>query len=582
MKEYKLTYREMINSSNLVVQQKQLNADAKWTQAKKNIDLNRAETSISIQKETEKEIINLQEESLTKKYQLAFLDYQNQKDLALKDRTSEKLNQEQYLATLNLIELKYQKTQQDIKKESDDKLRGINEKNYNEELKAFESLNKNKTDSLKTELQKQFDIINEYKKKTDELTENRKLDQELKIKRKNQLEIDLAKKKNELLNNGAFYEQNQTNFETGNGLTTGNDTVRKNVTNDFDLGKITYLERNQKIQQLALEKQLYYQALLSKYQDPAKRAEINAKIQDATKEYYEYIFDKEQEKLDEEERLAKKKIITLKKELSDREKIESEYITMLDSKYKDSALQYKTAFVDASRDWIAFAQQETMQKLGIDAFKQLEKTAVNLSDNKREAQKYMGSIPATSSTSSSSVSLPNNQQTNATQNNINANNNTNGTRAADVIIPIQVYPSTVGGAILEQQQKQKILANIYSQMGSSYYTQAERMTNSELLAFADKYNISKLAKGGVKNRGQMALVNEVEEEAFFNNSQMQNMYDYVLKNTSNSNVNNNSNVNLNLVINAQSSDNKNLANEIYRKVDKSFKNLSDTLARGKK
>lgn len=592
MKEYKLTYREMINSSDLVIQQKQLNADKKFQKAKNEIDLNRANETISIQKEIEKAKINLQEESLTKKYQLAFIEYQNEKDLALKERASEKLNQEQYLKTLNLIELKYQKTQQDIKKESDDKLRGINEKNYNEELKAFESLNKNKTDSLKTELQKQYDIINDYKKKTDELTENREQDQALKVKRKNQLEIDLAKKKNELLNNGAFYEQNQVNFETGNGLSTGNDTTRKNITNDFDLGKITYLERNQKIQQLALEKQLYYQALLSKYQDPAKRAEINTKIQDATKEYYEYIFDKEQEKLDEEERLAKKKIITLKKELSDREKIESEYITMLDSKYKDSALQYKTAFVDATRDWIAFAQQETMQKLGIDAFKQLEKTAVNLADNKREAQKYMGNIPNTSTASTSSVSLPNNQQTNSTQNNVNANTNTNGNntgfvygpfdRPKDLVIPIQVQQSTIGGAILEQQQKQKILTNIYSQLGSSYYTQAERMTNSELLAFADKYNISKLAKGGVKNRGQMALVNEVEEEAFFNNSQMQNMYDYVLKNTSNSNVNNNSNVNLNLVINAQSSDNKNLANEIYRKVDKSFKNLSDTLARGKK
>ena len=592
MKEYKLTYRGMINSSNLVVQQKQLNADAKWTQAKKNIDINRAETSIGIQKETEKARINLQEESLTKKYQLAFIEYQGEKDLALKERASGKLNQQQYLDTLNLIELKYQKTQQDIKKESDDKLRSINEKNYNEELKAFESLNKNKTDKLKSELQKQFDIINEYEQKKKDLLESREQDQVLKVKRKNQLEIDLAKKKNELLNNGAFYEQNQTNFETGNGLSTGNDTTRKNITNDFDLGKITYLERNQKIQQLALEKQLYYQALLSKYQDPAKRAEINTKIQDATKEYYEYIFDKEQEKLDEEERLAKKKIITLKKELSDREKIESEYITMLDSKYKDSALQYKTAFVDATRDWIAFAQQETMQKLGIDAFKQLEKTAVNLADNKREAQKYMGNIPNTSTASTSSVSLPNNQQTNSTQNNVNANTNTNGNntgfvygpfdRPKDLVIPIQVQQSTIGGAILEQQQKQKILTNIYSQLGSSYYTQAERMTNSELLAFADKYNISKLAKGGVKNRGQMALVNEVEEEAFFNNSQMQNMYDYVLKNTSNSNVNNNSNVNLNLVINAQSSDNKNLANEIYRKVDKSFKNLSDTLARGKK
>lgn len=582
MKEYKLTYREMINSSNLVVQQKQLNADAKWTQAKKNIDINRAETSIGIQKETEKARINLQEESLTKKYQLAFIEYQGEKDLALKERASGKLNQQQYLDTLNLIELKYQKTQQDIKKESDDKLRSINEKNYNEELKAFESLNKNKTDKLKSELQKQFDIINEYEQKKKDLLESREQDQVLKVKRKNQLEIDLAKKKNELLNNGAFYEQNQTNFETGNGLSTGNDTTRKNITNDFDLGKITYLERNQKIQQLALEKQLYYQALLSKYQDPAKRAEINAKIQDATKEYYEYIFDKEQEKLDEEEKLAKKKIVTLKKELSEREKIEAEYITMLDSKYKDSALQYKTAFVDATRDWIAFAQQETMQKLGIDAFKQLEKTAVNLADNKREAQKYMGNIPNTSTASTSSVSLPNNQQTNSTQNNVNANTNTNGTRTADVIIPIQVYPSTVGGAILEQQQKQKILANIYSQLGSSYYTQAERMTNSELLAFADKYNISKLAKGGVKNRGQMALVNEVEEEAFFNNSQMQNMYDYVLKNTSNSNVNNNSNINLNVVINAQSTDNKNLASEIDMKVNKSFKTLTDTLARGKK
>lgn len=588
--EFNLTEDEMRASNNEMVLKRKKNAGIKLQNSLNNIDLASADKTISIQKETEKARLNLLEDSLTKKYQLAFLEYQNEKDLALKDRASQKITQEQYLATLNLIELKYQSVRQNIDKEANDKLRGINEKNYNEELKAFESLNKNKTDKLKSELQKQYDILNEYEQKKKDLLESREQDQALKVKRKNQLEIDLTKKKNELLNNGAFYEQNQTNFETGNGLTTGNDTTRKNIINDFDLGKITYLERNQKIQQLALEKQLYYQALLSKYQDPAKRAEINAKIQDATKEYYEYIFDKEREKLDEEERLAKKKIVTLKKELSEREKIEAEYITMLDSKYKDSALQYKTAFVDATRDWIAFAQQETMQKLGIDAFKQLEKTAINLADNKREAQKYMGSIPTTSPTSSSSVSIPNNQQTNSTQNNIDANTNRNNTgfvygpfdRPKDLVIPIQVQPSTIGGAILDQQQKQKILANIYSQMGSSYYTQAERMTNSELIAFADKYNIPKFARGGVKNRGQMALVNEVEEEAFFNNSQMQNMYDYVLKNTSNNNVNNNSNINLNLVINAQSTDNKNLSNQISSEVNKSFKTLTDTLARGKK
>lgn len=543
--EYNLTDEQLINSNDAVINQRFLNASQKRKDDFNKIDIDSSEKTIALQKAVEKATINLQEESLTKKQQLAFLEYQGEKDLAAKEKALGQSDFD-YKLTLNQIELKWQKTQIDLSKEASDKIRSINEKNYNEELKAFESLNKNKTDKLKSDLQKQFDIISEYEQKKKDLLESREQDQALKVKRANQLEIDIAKKKADLKNNGAFYIQNELNFNTGDGVTSGNETIRKKVDDQYDLGLISYKERNDKRQQLALEKELYYESLLSKYHDPKDQERINSKITEAKKEYYDFIFDKEKEKLDIEKEQADKKIIAFQDELTKREKLEADYITKLDNAYKTSAGLYKETFVKATTDWIDEARKQTIQKLGIDTFNQLQKTAINLNDNKKEAEKYLSANPTTTSTpnNSNAFSLPNNQQTNSTQNNINANNNNgynpsssnpfdvkqpnnnNGYNPSNVFGPFDVDPT------LSTAEKQKILANIYDRLGASYYTQAERLSNTDLISFADKYNIPKFKNGGA-TKGASIFGEGGSSEVAWNYGQMKNMNSYILEVTKN-------------------------------------------------
>ena len=547
-KQYNLSDYDFEMTNDPIILNSSQNAWKSYRNEIYKIDIESSNKTIDLNKNLEKSRVELWEESLNKKYELAKLDYEQELMLAEREKAKGQ-SDEDYLKTKEYIYNKYIKKINDINKEASDKIRGINEKNYNEELKSFESLYKSKTDKVKSELQKQFDVISEYDQKIKDLREKRDQDQELKDKRALALKNDLSIKRLEVNNRVGFFTSNQEDFETGNGLTTGNQVLIKKVEQDFLEGKISLEERNDKRKQLALEKYIYYQQQLNIYQNPTKRIEINDKITQATNEYYDFVFDKEKEKLDLEKRDAERKKIILQQELIQREANETQYINTLNTKYKDAAGLYKDSFVSATKDWVSFAQKEGIEKLGVEAYKTITQAGNNINDNTKEAQKYINSniIKSNSPTNNlinNNVTTPDKPINVTSYSNNNSSNNSKSTTispsnpfanistsknqitAQDIIFTPAEVQAKIQESLLKEQ-KLKILNNIYLKQGASKYEEALKLTDSQLLDYAQRSDIPLMANSGV-TKG-ITIAGEKGSEVVLNYPKMSKMYDFITK-----------------------------------------------------
>lgn len=537
--------------------------------------------------------IELQQDSINKSLSLQREKFQNDIKALNDELTLGLITQSQYYEKLEALKNQNTKAVNDINKKASDEIRNVNEKNYKEELRAFESLYKDKTNKLKSELQKQYDIINEYNQKVKDLQQSREQDQALKSKRLNQFKTDLANKQGSIT--ADFYRQNLTEFNLYA------DTQTQQVNNAFDFGTISEDNRRNQLTQLALQKYLYYQNLANKTVDPEEQQKYIKTRDDAQKEYYDYIFDKELEKLDIEKANAEKKKVLLEQEINNRNKIENDYINQLDARYKDSAGLYKDSFVQASRDWIAFAQQETMQKLGIEVYKTLEDVGNNIAKNNGIASKYTGSTSSNTNNTNNPYSdkLPNESiddyitrikkqdaQAQAVRvSSINANPYTGSVNSTSytpsVNNPFAVAPTTQTNAT-DPVLRQKLLNYISANGDSAHYEQAYKLTQNmskdELIKFADSWDIPMLANGKFINKPTFALLGEKGKEAVFNEPQMEKIYNALLNPQSISN-NSSSILNVNLgAINIVAPEGSN-ESTIEKIVIKQFDNLANNIKR---
>ena len=273
----------------------------------------------------------------------------------------EAITESQGLKKLETINLEYNSEIEKINKESKKKIQDINEKNYKEELKIIDKVYGEKRKKLQQEVDKETDIIKKAQDERLKLQENREIDQARKEKLYNAFTTDLAKKKSILT--ASFYTMNEEEASKGNvkildadGLEKqfkGFETVRNAVLNDFETTSMTVDERNKQLTQNALEAFSYYQNLLNLETDPNKRVAIQETLNKYQKDYYEYSTDKEKDKIDEEEKQANKRLDMKQKELDTAYDLEQEQINNLNKLYLDSANVYKTAFVEASREWLA-------------------------------------------------------------------------------------------------------------------------------------------------------------------------------------------------------------------------------------
>lgn len=586
--------------------------------------LDNAKIVRNAQYELEKSQVNLMDDSLTKTLKLLEIDQRIALSNKFDEYKSGSISYDIYLQNRQTILNDYQKKQNDSIIENNNKIKAINEKDYNEELKAIETVYGKKTNKIKSELDAQINIINDYNQKVKDLEAQRNQDQTDKTTRAKQFNLDIISTQNRLQNNGAFFQQNQTAFDIGNGLNTGNETERTKIENDFARGLITLEQRSQKHQKLALEKYTYYQAQLTQEQDPEKRRAINSKITEATSEYYDFIFDKEKEKLKNEQNTATQKIKDLKTQLVQEESLQAEQIKKLDTAYKTASGEYKDSFVNATDDWIKYARQQTIEKLGVDSFNLLQGVGNNLAKNKLEASKLstIGLTTSTNnpiqkplvnssfsgenitqginltqpSTTSSSIasnviskSIINNstaasinpfnpyQPLNANQTQSTSMTSGNGTNKFKAITP--ALPQTYD----EQMQMKvtlldKIRANGF--FGASEYNNLFDKPLDVIITRMQELGMPLYAKGGVTPNGQPVIAGEAGREFIFTETDAWKIYSE-LKNPSyiNNNSSSHSNVTIQnyVSVSVASNDDRKLTDTIKSVVNDRFELLNDKI-----
>lgn len=502
--------------------------------------------NIDLAFELEKAKIEAMEDSLDKEKALLMLET----EMKANQISNLTLNAEQLQTKREAAEIEYQTKLAKIIKDSQKKIQDINEKNYKEELKIIDKVYGEKRKKLQQEVDKETDIIKKAQDERLKLQENRELDQARKEKLYNAFTTDLAKKKNEL--SASFYRLNEEEASKGNvtvldadGLEKqfkGFETVRNAVLHDFETTAMTVDERNKQLTQNALEAFSYYQNLLNLETDPNKRIAIQETLNKYQKDYYEYSTDKEKDKIDEEEKLANKRLDIKQKELDTAYDLEQEQINNLNKLYLDSANVYKTAFVEASREWLAGVKNGLLSN-DLQAQSEVIQAANNLFQNKTEAQKYIGSSSTNSSYPSAYTTSSYPSTTNATS----STPTSSGTSSTSSNVTIPSYTLSS----LDTDQRKALLIKYLAQNDPThteqyYFDKYFYYDLPTLKSIVQERGVSYLIPqfdqfkdGGVANKP--SIFGEAGAEAAFNYPQMVKMYDYIIKTTGNP-INNSSTI----------------------------------------
>lgn len=514
--------------------------------------------------ELEKAKIEAQEDSLTKSLALLDLEAKAKENQI----TALDLTFEQRQIKIDSATIEHEAKLAKIYKESREKIQGINEKNYKEELKIIDKVYGEETKKLQKKVDKELDIIKKAEEDKAKLLEDRKASQEQKDKIHTAFTEALQKRQKELT--ASFYTMNEEEASKGNVKIVGDDkqfkgfeTIQKAVLNEFETTSMTIEERNKRLSQNAIDAFAYYQNLLDLEQDPNRRVAVQDTLDKWQKAYYDYSVDKELEKIDAEKKAAEKKLKILENEKDSAYKIEQDQISKLNALYLDSAGVYKTAFVDASREWLSAVKNGLMD---MDKVAQAEiiQSANNLLQNKTEAQKYLGG----SSNSTSGTSTQSYNNVNGTSSNYVSGSNTTGTTptssssnyysnpyATNPLSGTQQSgnPYTSGFTLssLDTDQRKALLIKYLAKNDPThteqyYFDKYFYYDLPTLKSIVQERGVSYLIPqfdqfkdGGVTNKP--SIFGEAGAEAAFNYPQMVKMYDYIIKTTGNP-INNSSTI----------------------------------------
>lgn len=247
---------------------------------------------------------------------------------------------------------KQEQQSKDVKTVDDSgkKIQEINEKNYKSELSIIDEVYGKKRKKLESEVQKEIDIIQSKNDRIKAIEDERTQSDTDKQKRLQAFNQSLANSSR----TADFYRANEQDFEFGfNGIS----NERKKIEADYNAGIINYETYAKKRTEIGLKQYQYYNEQTKRISDPKAKQEALDKATQGQEEYYNFIFDKEKEKVENETKQAEKRLANKKEELATVTELEKSEIAKLDEAYKDKAGFYKDKFVEATQVWTKFAQE---------------------------------------------------------------------------------------------------------------------------------------------------------------------------------------------------------------------------------
>lgn len=356
------------------------------SEGKKELDINY---------DNQKSLIELQDDGYNKSIELLEIDIAKRKALVEEDFKEGVISRVQGNRILETIDREYQVSLKKINDDYKEKIRAFNEKSYTAELSVIDKFYGEKRRKLEQDVQHEIDARKDLKQKLKDIDTEREQDQELKEKRA----VAFQKALQDQSKGGDFYRiPNPEDFQATYG------TERNQVQDSFDLGVGQYKNYDayaQKRQELGVSTYQFYSHLAENETDSAKKDEYLRQAKAGADEFYEFIFDKSKESIENEIKASTKRETDKRAELLKTTDLEKAEIAKLDQAYKDSSGLYKDSFVQATQVWTKFAQDAIND---IDLSNLIGKVKNDIAEIKKDADKLGGSGVTPSATSPSSPS----------------------------------------------------------------------------------------------------------------------------------------------------------------------------------
>ena len=431
---------------------------------------------------------------------------------AVKIAKIKKLNYD-YNTWLNEFNQKAIDKETSEKEDSLKKIQSINEANYKSELSILDKVYGEKRRKLEGEVQKEIDIIQSKNDRLKAIDDERNQTDADKKKRLQSFNQSLSSNKR----TADFYRANPLDFETG---AIGNSNQRKQLEAEYQKGAIDYETYAKKRTEIGLKQYQYYIEQSKNIVDPNEKQDILDKAYQGQQEYYDFIFDKEKEKIENETKQAETRLKTKRTELDKITELEKTEIAKLDQAYKDSSGLYRDSFVEATKVWVKFAQDSVNN---IDLSNLINKVKNDVSQNKTEALK----VPVKSGIQSNQIPGASNTGVNVP---IKSGYSTGGN--VGPLLPDGKFYSkdssfnTSKSAESEQQKKNKLISKlVVNPMFDVPFDNFINQSLSWLENQAIRLGIPLMANGGV-TKG-LSIAGERGAEAIFNYGDMKGMYDFV-------------------------------------------------------
>lgn len=444
---------------------------------------------------------------------------------------------EDYNADLNKKELDAQKDLDDkqakLNEDNIKKIRDTNEANYKSELSIIDKFYGEKRRKLEQDVQKEIDIIQAKNDRLKAIDDERNQTDADKKKRLQSFNQSLASSNR----TADFYRSNVEDFEVGFG---GISNQRKQLEADYQAGNINYETYAKKRTEIGLKQFQYYTEQSKRISDPKEKQEAIDKATQGQQEYYDFIFDKEKEKVENETRQAQIRLDSKRIELAKITEIEKQEIAKLDQAYKDSSGLYKDSFVTATQVWVKFAQDSIND---IDLSNLINKVKNDINQAKQE----LGLVSAKTGTGTTNTPVTTSKSGYSTGGQVGPllpdgafySKDSSFGKSLQTTNTSQIRPMREKS---EQQKKNELISKlVVNPMFGYSFDNYINQSLSWLENQAIRLGIPLMKDGGV-TKG-LSIAGEVESEAIYNYSQMKDMYDFVKKTTSNSNSNYNSNSN---------------------------------------
>lgn len=365
-----------INQAGFEEEERHLKANQEQLRSKLALNEESKENNLAIARSEYDEYILILASKL--KFELILIeDYNN--EVFLKNNELAKKNKE--------IEEKYNKD-----------IQALNQKNYDtlKEIKTKQS--QKEIDTLKSQIDKEIDLIKNKNKKLQELEDERNQTQADKDKRR----IAFTQALNSSTRNQDFYRANVKDFESG---TKGLSNRKSQLQDLLDVGQISSESFNKMMSTLGVEQYQFYMDKMQHAIDPESAEEYRRKAMEGEKLYFQYIFDAQKEKIENEAKNAEKQLERDKANLKVLESEQEKVIASLDAKFKDSSGEMRNNYISDFRGFITDISPD-IEKLGTDLYNTLKSAKEKFNETDKEAKKLGVNISSPTGSPKTPMSTP--------------------------------------------------------------------------------------------------------------------------------------------------------------------------------